>query len=58
MGFRKNVNSLSDEELMKISGGIIYPREMPEIFFPAVPSASDASRKPKSVPGCGLPRNI
>ena len=34
MDFHKNVNSLSDEGLMKINGGIIYPREMPENLFP------------------------
>lgn len=32
MGFQKSINSLSDEELTKISGGIIYPREMPDNF--------------------------
>ena len=34
MGFHKNVNSLSDEELMKINRGIIYPLELPENLFP------------------------
>ena len=30
----KNVNSLRNEELLKINGEIIYPREMPENFSP------------------------